>query len=227
MGLLKRLHRITIGRIEALLDRAEDPEVMFPQLIREMEEQLKKATEQEACAVAEVRRAQREVDSLKQKVAKLGQGAACAIQKENEAVAREALAAQIDAERALKTAQANLDALDSTCILATAGREQIQQQLSELKAKKSEILTRARIAKTRKNIQQTVSTGTGSTDSILDAVAKLEADIEESEAELEIQAQLAGDARINPSLARKLDELQQDSEVDQRLTELRKAISQG
>ena len=225
MGLLKRLHRITIGRIEALLDRVEDPEIMFPQLIREMEDQLRKATEQEACAIAEVKRSEREVEALQDKISKLGRGAACALQQDDEKIAREALAAQIDAERALKTAQANAEALNSTCNLATAGREQIQQQLVELKAQKSEILTRARIAKTRKNIQKTVSTGIGSTDSILDAVAKLEVGIEETEAELEIQAKLAVDARINPSLAKKLKELEQSSEIDLRLNELKAAIS--
>ena len=30
MGLFQRLHRITIGRIEAFLDRVEDPELVLP-----------------------------------------------------------------------------------------------------------------------------------------------------------------------------------------------------
>lgn len=221
MGLFKRLHRITMGRVEAFLDRVEDPEIMFPRLVKEMQEQFRCATEQEAAAVAAVKRAEHAVDTAREKADSLGRGAALALKQGDEATAREALTAQIDAEDTLVNAGRDLETLQSSVHLANAARRQIQEQLEELRAKKSELLTRARVARTRKTIQRTVSGSIGSTDSILDAVARLEASVEEDEAELEIQANLAGDVRVNPSLARRLEQLDRDSEIETRLAALK------
>ncbi len=225
MGCIQRLRRITVGRIVSFLDRFEDPETLFPQLLREMEEQLRKATQEEAAAIATVKRAELEVAKNGEKINDLGQGAVLALKKGDEATARQALAAQVDTEKAVALTQQNLATLQATQELATATRKQIQDQLNELRARKNEIITRARIAKTRKRIQKTVSGSVGSSGSILDAVARLEEGVEESEAELEIQAKLAGDSRVNPSLARKLNELNQEAEIDRRLREIQAQLS--
>ena len=225
MGLFKRLHRITIGRIESFLDKVEDPEILFPRLVKEMEQQLQEATRQEATAIASVKRAELDVAQAEKRVEELGNGAQRAMEVGDEETARQAIEAQIETEKNLALCQQNFEALDSTLNLATAARKQIQEQLEELKTRKREILTRATVAKTRKKIQRTVNGSIGSTDSILDAVARLEANVQETEAELEIQARLTGDARINPSLEKKLAELTSNAEVENRLKELKKKVA--
>ena len=57
-------------------------------------------------------------------------------------------------------------------------------------------------------------------------MARLEAGVEEAEAELEIQASLTGEGTASPSLERKLSELVHDGEVDKRMEQLRKQIAQ-
>ncbi len=227
MGVFKRLHRITIGRIESFLTRVEDPELVFPVLVKEMEEQLVSATEAEAKAVATLKRCERDSKKHDDRIEKYKTGALLALKKGEESTARESVVCQIEAEKTAELTQRNFEAAESSCERATASRKRIQEQLEELKAKKSEILTRARVAKVQKNIQRTVSGTAGSTDSILDAVAKLEAQIEESEAELEIQAELTGEGAASPSLERRLDELGHEAEVENRLAEMRKQLAEG
>ncbi|MFP4054098.1 MAG: PspA/IM30 family protein [Phycisphaerae bacterium] len=111
-----------------------------------------------------------------------------------------------------------------TAAHASAARKRIQQQLEELRSRKEEIITRSRVAKTRQNIQQTVSGAGGGTDSILDAVARLEAGVEEAEAELEIQAAVVGDSTVSPSLEQRLDDLDRDAEIEKRMEQLRKQV---
>ena len=84
---------------------------------------------------------------------------------------------------------------------------------------------RARVAKAQQKIQRTVSGSVGSTDSILDAVARLESNVEEAEAQLEVQANLTGDYSASPTLERKLDELSHESEVEERLKKIRQELS--
>lgn len=224
MGIFKRLHRITLGRIEAFLDRAEDPESVFPVLVGEMEEQLKAATDAEAKAKAALSLSQRDLTKHVAKVERFGDGAVLALKKGEEDTARMSVEAQIEVEKTLHIAQRNVDCATDSLDHAVASRKKIQAQLDELRSKKSELLTRARVAKAQSKIQRTVSGSVGSTDSILDAVARLEANIEETEAQLEIQANLTGDYSANPSLERKLDELSHESEVDKRLAVIKSSL---
>jgi phage shock protein A len=225
MGIFRRLHRITLGRIETFLNRAEDPETVFPILVQEMEDQLRAATESEAKALTSLKQAQRDLKNIQSRVSRFGQGASLAIKKGDEETARMSVEAQIEAEKSLAFAQQSVDCATDSLDHATISRKRIQQQLDELRSKKSEILTRARISKAQQKIQRTVSGSAGSTGSILDAVARLEASVEESEAELEIQANLTGQGPASPSLERRLDELAHDSEVENRLESLRKQMS--
>jgi len=221
MSIFKRLHRITLGRIEAFLDAAEDPEKVFPVLVQEMEDQLKAATEAEAKAMAAQKSAQRDLQRQEEKVQRFGRGASLAVQKEDEETARMSIEAQIEAEKMRAISQQNVDITTDACDHATAARKQIQRQLEELRAKKDEILTRARVARAQQKIQRTVSGYVGSSDSILDAVARLESHIEQAEAELEIQANLTGGTSMSPSLEKRLAELDHDAEVEKRLAMIR------
>jgi phage shock protein A len=222
MGIFRRLHRITLGRIETFLTKAEDPETVFPVLLQEMQGQLRAATESEAKALTALKLAQRDLKNIQDRVDKFGKGALLAIEKGDEETARISIEAQVETEKNLSFAQQSVDCATDSIDHATASRKRIQQQLLELNAKKDEILTRARVSKVQHKIQRTVSGSAGSTDSILDAVARLEANVEEVEADLEIQANLTGEGPANPSLERRLDELAHDSEVEKRLEMLRK-----
>jgi phage shock protein A len=225
MSIFKRLHRITLGRIEAFLDSAEDPEKVFPVLVQEMEDQLKAATEAEAKAMAALKAAGRDLQRQQDKVERFGRGAALAIQKDDEETARMSVEAQIEVEKALSICQQNVDISTDAMDHATAARKKIQRQLEELRSKKDEILTRARVAKAQQKIQRTVSGSVGSSGSILDAVARLEASIEEAEAELEIQANLTGDSAASPSLEKRLAELSHEDEIESRLQAIRQQVT--
>lgn len=226
MSIFKRLHRITLGRIETFLNKAEDPETVFPILVQEMENQLRAATDAEAKALTALKQAKRDLKNIQERVERFGSGASLAIKKGDEETARMSVEAQIETEKNLAFAQQSVDCATDSLDHATASRKRIQRQLDELRTKKDEILTRARISKAQQKIQRTVSGSAGSTDSILDAVARLEASVEESEAELEIQANLTGQGSASPSLERRLDELSHESEVEKRLENLRRQTAE-
>ncbi len=226
MSVFTRLHRITIGKIEAFLSRFEDPEVVFPVLIKEMESQLNLATEAQAKAAAAFKHCQREADKHAQVISRYGSGAVLAVEKGDEETARQAIEAQIQAEKAADFANNNLLAAEQSLEKAELSRKRIQAQLTELCGKKDEILTRARLAKVQKKIQSTVSGSIGFGDSILDSVARLEERLEQQEAELEIQSSLKGNGSSDAALEKRLRELSNEAEINKRLAELKKGIRQ-
>jgi phage shock protein A len=223
MGLINRIRRVTVARIESFLNTIENPEILFPQLVREMEDQVRAAISAEAKALAASKSAERDADTIRRKLDRMIRGAETAVDKGDNETAREAVKAQIALESDLKmqndaVARA-LRAYDD----AKAARIQIKEQLDELQAKKNEILTRARVAAAQRKIEKTVSGPMSSAASILDAVVRLEGKIEEAEAELEIRRG-AGKGSTAISIEGRLDELEHSSEVEKRLGEMKKRI---
>jgi phage shock protein A len=227
MKLIKRMVRITTARIEALLSSVEDPEIMFPQLIREMEEQVQNASEAEAQALTALKSAERALAAAKAKTEKLQAGAVLALENSDETMAREALTAQVSIEKAVAyKADAARQAAESYRN-AQLIRQQTQSKLDEIKSKRDEILTRARLAKTQKRIEKSVFSPIKSNASILDAIEALETKVEQSEAELAVQREISGSTATHSSLEQRINQLETDAEVDDRLAALKARMTAG
>jgi phage shock protein A len=223
MGLINRIRRLTVARIENFLNTVEDPEVIFPQLVREMEDQVRAVISAETKALAASKAAERDANGIREKLDRMIRGAEIAVEKGDNETARDAVRAQIALESDLKVQDDAVARAGRAYEDAKAARLQIEEQLDELRKKKNEILTRARIAKTQQKIEKTVHGRVSSTASILDAVVRLEGKVEEAEAELEIRRGM-DKGGVTPSLERRLDELERDSEIEKRLAELKKRI---
>lgn len=223
MGLIQRIRRLTVARIENFLNTVEDPEVIFPQLVREMEDQVRAAIDAETKALAASKSAERDAGNTRQKLDRMLRGAEIAVEKGDDNTARDAVKAQIALESDLNVQDDAVARALRAYEDAKAARLQIEEQLNELRTKKNEIITRARVAKTQQKIEKTVSGRVSSTTSILDAVDRMEGKVEEAEAELEIRRGMEKGG-VTPSLERRLDELERDSEIEKRLAELKKRI---
>ena len=70
MGMLERFTSIIKANINELLDRAEDPEKMVDQYLRDIQDDLAQVKQETAGVMAEEARAQRMVDENNEEVAK-------------------------------------------------------------------------------------------------------------------------------------------------------------
>ena len=224
MRILQRIHRLTVSRVENFLTTVEDPELLFPQLIREMEEQIRAATDAEAKAMASVKSTQRALNDAQEKLERMGKGAEMAVAGGDEATAREAVEAQIKLESTVTGKAEALERAKETGEQAKTAREELQHQLDELRGKKDEILTRARVAKNQKKVEKTVSGPVNSSASIMDAVAQMETKVEEAEAGLEVKREM-GQGVGKPSLEKRLSDMEQGSEIEKRLAALKKSAA--
>ncbi len=222
MSIMERLKRVTTGKLEAFLASVEDPETVFPQLVKEMEDQVRAATDAEAKAMAAVKAAERSRDQVAGKLDTMTTGAQSALEQGDEATAREALAAQIQLENEMARRADAVAAANTSYSDAHAARVQTQQQLDDVRAKKDEILTRARVAKSQAKIQRTVQGPAASSGSILDAVSRMEAKVDEQEAELAVRKVMGGTgAGGSASLEQRIEKLHKDQEVERRLAALK------
>ncbi|MBW8016825.1 MAG: hypothetical protein FVQ82_11610 [Planctomycetes bacterium] len=214
MKLIERLKRITMGRIEAFLDSVEKPEHILGQLIHEMSEQVSAAANAEAKALGAVKGSQRRFDETAGRLHRLSEGASLAAKANELDLARQAIAAQIQAEEDMQKCRADLEKAELAYMDASDARKQLMNNLNELKQRKDELIAKSQSIKTQ-------TRSIAETGDILDTVARMEAKIDVAQAETEIRNE------ISKTLGLSFDEqrvrkLEQNAEVQRRLNEITK-----
>ena len=173
-GILKRFVDIMAANINALLDKAEDPEVMIDQYLRELNENLGSVKAETAAIMAEEARAKRERDDCADDVARLQVYAEKAVAAGNDDDARVFLQQKANKATALK-------GLEEAYTLASENAKRLQgmhdklvKDIEELNARRDAIRAKVKVAKTQQKINEMTSSLDDSQAS-LDAFARMEA----------------------------------------------------
>jgi phage shock protein A len=189
-----------------------------------METQISKAVEAEAKTLTSVKRAERSVQDLQGSLESMTSGAETALRNQKEDLAREAVESQLALESKLILAEATLETARESYAAAQSVRKDTQDQLQNIRAKKDEILTRARILQTQKAVQHNLAGPSVSTGSILDAVDAMEARLVEEEAALAVQKE-GTSSTTSSSLERKIEDMNRSEEIERRMAALKESLS--
>ncbi len=216
MGIFKRLGDILKANINALLDKAEDPEKMLNQMIYEMEEQYTEAKKQVTVAVADEKRLYNQYQRAKKEAFEWANKAEAAMKSGREDLAKEALLRKsAAAENARGYKEQWTKQKQATDTLKSSLR-QLQRKISECKSRKQLLVARAKRAEAQKKIHETLS---GINDSGAFATFdKMEEKIDQLEAEGEAAVDMA--ELESDSLEKEFEQL--DSvDVDTQLEQLK------
>jgi len=221
MGVLARFRDIMSSNINALLDKAEDPEKMIDQYLRNLNADLGKVKAETASIMAEETRAKRAVDEGKAEVEKMQTYAIKALEADNEADAKKFL----EKKTALT---ADAIELQASYELASVNAEQMKQMhtklvadITELESRRSILKGKASVAKTQDRLNKIGSSITGANNS-MSAFDKMEDKVNKSLDEAKAMAELnRGPEDDVNDLAAKYDER---SNVDDELAELKKQL---
>ena len=157
MGILDRFTSIVKANINELLDKAEDPEKMVDQYLREMTESLAEVREATAGVMAEEKRCKKLLDENREETEKYEELARKALAAGNEADARVFLAKKQElAGRAegltvaYEGAKANADKMRQM-------HDKLVADIEELNARKATIKAKAAVAKTQSKVNEMTS----------------------------------------------------------------------
>ena len=220
MGLISRLKRITIGKIESFLDSIEHPEVILPQLIEELQEKVRQAANAEAKALTAVKASHRKLDEASGRAERMRKGAELAISGADYDTARKAIAAQMEAEEQIARLTETVNTAELAHSAAREVRINLTGDLEILKIRKDEIIARARAAKQRVKLAQVTE---NNSQEILDIVARMEDKVVEKETEADVIDQV--NRLLGTDIDKyAIDELQRNDEIQRRLDELKKGM---
>lgn len=168
--ILGRIGQLARANINALLDRAEDPEKMLNQLIRDYTNNIVEAENAIAQTIGNVRLAQADLESDRAAVQEWGAKAAAAAATAQrkaadgdateaarfENLAKVALGKQLQYEREVASAEPLVASQADTAEKLKAGLAGMKDKLSQLQSKRDELVARAKAAQAQRQVQESI-----------------------------------------------------------------------
>ncbi len=222
MGILTRFKDIMASNINALLDKAEDPEKMIDQYLRNLNSDLGKVKAETASIMVEEQRVKRNLDECQLDIDKMEKYAIKALEAGNEGDARKFLEKKVS----LVTREAELQ---EAYRLASSNSMQMKQMhdklvtdIGELESKRSMLKGKMAVAKTQERVNKIGTSVTGANQSI-SAFGRMEEKVNRALDEANAMAELNKDPQDDiKDLTAKYEN---HSGIDDELAALKKKIN--
>ncbi len=166
MGILTRFKDIMAANINALLDKAEDPEKMIDQCLRNLNSDLGKVKAETAAIMAEDTRSKRELDECQAEIDKMQAYAVKALEANNEADAKKFLEQKVSLTNKKAGLQQAYDLAHQNATNMRAMHDKLVNDISELESRKDMIKGKLAVAKTQERINKMQSSVSGANDSM-------------------------------------------------------------
>lgn len=217
MGIFSRFSDIVNSNINALLDKAEDPEKMVRLIIQEMEDTLVEVRSTSAKTIAEKKELQRVVSKLEAEVADWQAKAELALSKEREDLARAALIERQKAADQAAAVAADITHLDEHVSKLQDEVGQLQDKLADAKARQKAMLMRQKTVSSRLDVKRTLDSSR-----LNDALYKFERYEQKIDS---LEAQVESYDLGKKTLKDEFAELASSEKIDNELAELKAKMS--
>jgi phage shock protein A len=222
MGIFSRLTDIVNANLNAVLDRAEDPEKMIRQMIHEMEDTLVEVRSHAARLIADRKGIERRRVRLGEAQTEWQAKAELALSKQREDLARAALVEKARLAADLEALDEELVHLDEGLAKYEEDIAKLEEKLREAKAKQKVIVARQATAVSRLRVRRQVHDRR-----IEDAFVRFEQmERRLDSAEGEVEAFDLGQGKPR-TLADEIDDLATESAIDQELAALKQRMAKG
>lgn len=219
MGLIDRIGDVINANLSGLLDRAEDPEIVLNQAIREMEDTLSELRCGTVRMIAERKELTENWRAAEFEMLEWERKAETALTHGREDLARAALAAREEIRRAAAPAEAELQALGDAIARMTGDARQLETKLAEAHARRRALAARYRGAVDRLRARTTLYDGR--IDDAMARCAEIDREIDRVEAEGDMLSQ------TRPrDLSAEIAALESGGRVDEELAALKKRLAE-
>ncbi|NCO75230.1 MAG: PspA/IM30 family protein [Cyanobacteria bacterium] len=190
MGIFDRISRVVRANVNDMIDKAEDPEKVLEQSLREMGDDLVKMRQAVAQAIAAQKRTEQQYQKNVSEANMWQQRAQLALTKGEETLAREALVRKKTHADTAATLKAQLDGQVGQIDALRRNLTGLESKISEAKTKKDMLKARMSAAKANQQLQSTISSL--NTNSAMAAFERMEDKVVQMEAISGAEGELAG-----------------------------------
>ncbi|KPF87030.1 phage shock protein A [alpha proteobacterium AAP38] len=219
MGIFSRLGDIVNSNINAILDRAEDPEKLVRLIIQEMEDTLVEVRSSAVKTVAEKKEIERRLSEIRRESEDWQRKAEFALSKDREDLAKGALVAKAKLAEAAEQMAGELGRLDSALAKTNEDIGALQVKLADAKTREKTLIARHKTATNRLKVRTQLYD-----DRITDAFSRFE-QVERNLDVLEGRSEVLGMGRGAKSLEDEIAELEAESKVESELAALKARLA--
>lgn len=219
MGVFSRLSDIINSNINAMLDKAEDPEKIARLIIQEMEDCLVEVRSAAARSMADKKEYERDITQLEQTRLDWTAKAELAVEKGREDLARGALSAKQRAEREIDGRRQALKAIEEVSVRRQDDLEKLQAKLDEAKTKHRALVVRREAAEHRIAMRSRIEVN--KVDEAMRRYGQIERKVDEMEAYADLIN--VGDR----SLEAQFQELAAEESIEKELNEIKRRRGGG
>lgn len=213
MSIYDRVRRIAKANINWLLDTVEPAENELDNKIKELEETILQGRENAGSYGATFRRLENELESLKTQLLGLGTKAKTALKTGNEAVARTVLTEKVKLAERIAQMEPGVAQGRKSYEMLRSNIIKLQEQLKAAKLKHLDLIARKRAADAQKAFDEKFDKATSlSPDGV--SFDRLEEDVLQSEAQVEINQEIRSDSLSDLELAEHSRQMQVEAELE-------------
>jgi phage shock protein A len=216
MGIFSRMTDIINSNLNSLLDQAEDPEKMIRLIIQEMEDTLVEVRSSSARVLADRKGAARKLEQVQGEVTSWEEKARLAISKGREDLARAALQEKRAIEEEVAVVEAELKATDEHIDQLNIEVGQLQQKLTDAKAKQKALMMRSKTVESRIKVKRQMHRE--ALDNAFQRFDHFERRMDNLESQLE-SMDVGRD--VPPDLAAEINSLEEDERINDELARLK------
>ena len=224
MGIFDRIATLFKSNIHDLISKAEDPEKMLDQIVVDMRNQLAKAKQQVASAIADEKRLKDQAEAEYKASQDWEAKAMLAIKEGRDDLAKQALVRQGEHAEHAQQLQTTWQSHSAETEKLKNSLRDLNDKIEEAKRKKNLLLARQRRAQAQQRISETMSSM--SEKSAFEAFARMEEKIDQNErmikASTEIDEEFSGDRLVGDF--KKLEKVAGSASADQQLLALKQKM---
>ena len=213
MSIFSRMTDIVNSNLNALLDKAEDPEKMVRLIIQEMEETLVEVRSTSARAIADRKDLERRAQWQQDEAGEWQRKAEIAVTKGRDDLAKGALAEAKKCTDQAQVLNGELQILNSTLTKLGEDIGALQEKIKDAKTRQNAIIMRGKAAQSRLGVRRTLSEH-----NIEDAISRFEHYERKMD---DLEGQIESYDLGQKTLADEISELEGDESADAMLTDLK------
>ncbi len=220
MGIFSRMGDIINSNLNAIIDKAENPEKIARLIIQAMEDTLVEVRTDAARNIAERKELARKAESYKERADEWAEKAELALNKDREDLARGALQAKQQAQNMSDVVTAEIGILDDAVAKADIDLSKLQTKLDEARAKHKSLRMRSTVAQGQIKMRSQMTNN--KVDDALARYERMERKVDELEAHVE-----AFDLGAGETLESQFAQLEQSDAIDEELAALKASLNKS
>ena len=220
MGIFSRFTDIVNSNINAILDKAEDPEKLVRLMIQEMEDTLVEVRSAAARSIADKKQLNRKLNVLETEVEDWQKKAELAISKGRDDLAKAALAEKSRVAASVDNLKSDYEHIEDGLSKLNEDIARLEEKLGDAKARQKALLLRHNTTSSRLNVRKQIHEN--KIDDALVRFEQFERKMEGMESRIE-----AYDMGLKKDLHREFSDLETSESIEQELEELKSRMGTG